>query len=80
MAGKYRCPQCKTNRTRFNLLEQVPKPVKLDAHTGDIIKEYAAGETEPFHMAYNGPHIRVQCAACGLVESEQTFQAYGQLP
>ncbi|MFS0781548.1 DNA alkylation repair protein [Bacillus sp. 1P06AnD] len=79
MSKKYRCPQCKTNRTRFNLLEQVPHPVKLDPQTGDIIQEYSNGQTEPFHITYNGPDIRVQCAACGLIDSAQTFEAYGSM-
>ena len=34
MAEAYLCPNCKTNRTRFNLIKQEPEIVKLDSHTG----------------------------------------------
>lgn len=77
MSLRYRCPNCKTNKTRFNLLEQIVHPVKKDPHSGDIIEEYQNDHLEPFHLAYSGPSLRVQCAACGLIESEKTFAAYG---
>lgn len=79
MSIKYRCPNCKTNKSRFNLIEQVVHPVKKDAQSGAIIEEYNIDQLEPFHLPYNGPDLRVQCAACGLIESEQTFAAYGSL-
>ena len=31
---------CKTNRTRFNILEQQVKPVKLNPQTGQVEEEY----------------------------------------
>ncbi|WP_042346755.1 hypothetical protein [Bacillus massiliigorillae] len=79
MSLRYRCPNCKTNKTRFNLLEQVVHPVKKDPQSGDIIQEYQSEQLEPFHLAYTGPSLRVQCAACGLIEAEKTFAAYGEL-
>ncbi|MDA7025697.1 DNA alkylation repair protein [Bacillus sp. CLL-7-23] len=69
----YLCPNCKTNRTRFNLIEQAPSSVKLDPTTGEIVETYTEGELSPFHLPYSGPHMKVQCGACGLIEDEKTF-------
>ncbi len=76
MSNAYHCPNCKTNRTRFNIVEQHPKIVKLDAETGDIVEEYTAENKEPFHLPYRGPHIKVQCGVCGLLEDEEMFKKY----
>lgn len=79
MATPYRCPNCKTNKTRFNLIKQVPQPVKLDPNTGIIVEEYLQHELSPFHMAYRGPDLKVQCGACGLIEDEKTFIKFGEM-
>lgn len=79
MNHPYRCPNCKTNRSRFNLIQQVPHPVKKDPQTGEIIDEYTIEHIEPYHMLYNGPQYRIQCAICGLIEYEQTFIKYAQI-
>jgi hypothetical protein len=50
----------------------------MDPRTGDIIEEYANSQLSPFHMAYNGPEYRVQCATCGLIEDERTFIKFGE--
>jgi hypothetical protein len=67
------CPSCKTNRTRFNLIQQQPTAVKLHPQTGEIEQEYTNDALDPFHLPYSGPSYRVQCAACGLIENPEMF-------
>lgn len=78
MPSPYRCPNCKTNRTRFNIIKQVPKSVKMDPASGSIIHEYQASELEPFHIPYDGPEYKIQCATCGLIEDEIMFIKFGE--
>lgn len=78
MSTPYCCPNCKTNRSRFNIIKQVPQSVKLDPQSGAILEEYASENLSPFHLAYKGPEYKVQCAACGLVEDERTFIKFGE--
>lgn len=73
MTDLYLCPNCKTNRSRFNIIEQVSKPIKKHPQTGEIIEEYTNETLQPMHLPYRGPSVRVQCAACGLIEDEITF-------
>jgi hypothetical protein len=79
MTTPYRCPNCRTNKSRFNLIRQVSQSVKMDPNTGSIIEEYTSAELSPFHMAYKGPELKVQCAACGLIEDEKTFVKFGEI-
>ncbi|GAA0442660.1 MAG: DNA alkylation repair protein [Bacillota bacterium] len=79
MNKPYRCPNCKTNKTRFNKIEQVAQPIKIDATTGETINNYQDGNVEVFHTIYQGPKYRVQCASCGLIEDEKTFIQFAQL-
>ncbi|MGJ7921482.1 DNA alkylation repair protein [Neobacillus sp. LXY-4] len=78
MNTPYRCPNCKTNRSRFNLIQQVPQSVKLDPVSGEVIQEFTNGQLDPFHIPYKGPDYRVQCGTCGLIEDEKTFIKFGQ--
>ncbi|MDQ0273715.1 DNA alkylation repair protein [Cytobacillus purgationiresistens] len=78
MSTAYCCPNCKTNRSRFNIIQQVPKSVKLDPQSGNILEEYSEENLAAFHLKYNGPAVKVQCGACGLVEDEKTFIKFGE--
>ncbi len=77
MENRYCCPNCKTNRTRFNIIRQNATPVKKDPETGAVVEEFQ-GSPGPFHIMYSGPDIRVQCAACGVIESENAFASFGK--
>ncbi|MBU8878919.1 DNA alkylation repair protein [Bacillus sp. FJAT-29790] len=79
MSTPYCCPNCKTNRTRFNIIKQIPQSVKMDPQSGDILEEYSSENLCPFHLAYKGPEYKVQCGACGLVEDERTFVKFGEM-
>lgn len=79
MSKKYRCPNCKTNRTRFNIVEQIVSAVKLNPESGEVVERYhSAEEAGPFHAQYNGPEKRIQCGSCGLIEDERMFEKFGE--
>lgn len=73
MTSPYLCPNCKTNRSRFNIIEQVPKSVKLDPRSGEVLNEFSSETLDAFHIPYKGPSYKVQCATCGLIEEERSF-------
>ncbi|WP_312889047.1 DNA alkylation repair protein [Desertibacillus haloalkaliphilus] len=70
---RYLCPKCRTNRSRFNIIEQVATSVKIDPQSGEIVERYTNDNLDPFHIPYRGPQFRVQCGVCGLVEAEERF-------
>ncbi|ELK44406.1 DNA alkylation repair protein [Halobacillus sp. ACCC02827] len=74
----YLCPNCKTNRSRFNVIEQKASAVKMNPKTGEVDTEYSNENMDAFHTPYKGPDKKVQCGACGLVEDERSFVAFAQ--
>ncbi|MGM7680541.1 DNA alkylation repair protein [Cytobacillus sp. Hm23] len=65
----YSCPSCQA-RSRFNMIDQVVTPVKINLENGEVEE---LNNLEPFHLQYNGPARKLQCASCGLIEDEQRF-------
>jgi hypothetical protein len=51
----------------------VPKSVKLDPHSGEVLNEFSSESLDAFHIPYKGPSYKVQCATCGLIEEERSF-------
>ncbi|MDQ0255694.1 rubredoxin [Evansella vedderi] len=78
MTNPYLCPNCKTNRSRFNIIEQVATPVKMDPQSGEIIDKFTNENLDPFHTPYKGPSLKVQCGSCGLVEDERSFVKFAE--
>ncbi|QQK76808.1 DNA alkylation repair protein [Salicibibacter cibarius] len=76
MSKTYVCPRCQTNRSRFHIMEQVPKAVKMDPQSGEVVQEFEQEQLDPFHIPYSGPNYRIQCGACGLNEDERLFMRF----
>ena len=67
------CPSCKTNRTRFNILEQQVKPVKLNPQTGQVEEEYTNDTMNAFHMAYQDLLIASNALYVGLLKTQNNL-------
>lgn len=79
MDTRYRCPNCKTNRSRFNVINQIAHSVRLDPQTGEVMERFEGLDSPgSFHHVYNGPERRIQCGICGLIENEMTFIKFGE--
>ncbi|MTH52060.1 DNA alkylation repair protein [Bacillus mangrovi] len=78
MSSPYLCPNCKTNRSRYHIIEQKAQAVKLNPQTGELLEEYSSESLDPFHLPYKGSARRVQCGSCGLVEDEHTFIKFAE--
>lgn len=77
MTSVYQCPSCETNRSRFNIIEQVVQSVRKDPMTGEIVEVLSSNV--PHHIYYQGEKYRVQCGVCGWIESEHIFIKRAQL-
>ncbi|MBO8163193.1 MAG: hypothetical protein H0Z34_05630 [Brevibacillus sp.] len=73
MSSPYLCPNCKSNRMRFNIIQQVPRAVCLDPQSGAVMEELSHDQLDPFHQPYRGEPYLVQCGICGVVEREESF-------
>ncbi|WP_033828685.1 hypothetical protein [Bacillus andreraoultii] len=78
MATPYRCPNCRTNKSRFNIIKQVAESVKLDPKTGSVMQTYENGNLDAIHLPYRGPEYKIQCGVCGLIEDERMFAKFGE--
>lgn len=73
MTKPYLCPTCKSNRMRFTVIEQIPRYVRLDPQTGDLVAELSQQELDTFHQPYKGESYLIQCGICGTTEQEERF-------
>ncbi|MGL4821272.1 MAG: DNA alkylation repair protein [Bacilli bacterium] len=78
MPTPYCCPNCKTNRTRFNRIMQQVTYVKMDPHSRETLTSATDAPMDALQMSYNGPTYRVQCGVCGLTEDEHQFIRYAE--
>lgn len=73
MEEPYLCPNCRTNRTWFNKIEQSDTSVKKDPETGEVVEQFLDGGLPPFAFPYHGPEYKVQCGICGVIGEEEMF-------
>jgi hypothetical protein len=67
------CPNCKTNISRFYIIDQVPRAVKLSNDIESTHEMTVDSEKDPFFAPYSGPEYRVQCGLCGTIENPEQF-------
>lgn len=62
----YYCPNCRSNRAKFSLIEQTRRQMLKDAMTGDIIEI-----DEP--VTIEEPEPTIECKVCGFQGNELRF-------
>lgn len=68
----YYCPQCKSNRVRFQVISKYSQPVHKDPRTGEISERVA----EPHLVTKEGrPDVDVRCEVCNYTAGESIFTA-----
>ena len=68
----YYCPQCKSNRVRFQVISKFSQPVHKDPRSGDIREKVS----EPHLMTRDGqPDVDVRCEVCNYTALESIFTA-----
>lgn len=72
------CPTCKSNRMRFTIIEQIPRHIRLDPQTGEVVQQMGSEELDLFHQPYKGESYMIQCGVCGTTESEERFVKMAQ--
>ncbi|WP_232699661.1 hypothetical protein [Brevibacillus daliensis] len=78
MSNPYCCPVCKTNRMRFNIIQQEPQYVKLHPQSGERMQVLERDELDAFHQPYKGDNYMIQCGVCGTIEREERFVKMAQ--
>jgi hypothetical protein len=71
MPVPYLCPACGTNRSRFNVIEQVVQSVRKYPRTGEVLEVIPS--EDPLQHPYRAEKYRVQCGVCGVIEPEERF-------
>ena len=68
----YYCPQCKSNRVRFQVISKYAQPLHKDARTGEVREKVA----EPHLVVKDGqPDVDVYCEVCHYTAAESIFTA-----
>ena len=71
-AAPYFCPQCRSNRVRFQVINKFSQPVHMDPRTGEIKERIG----EPHLVTKDGaPEVEVHCEVCSYTAGETLFTA-----
>ncbi len=62
----YFCPNCRSNRIKFNVISNFSRSILKDAVSGAVVEE-----SEAQQMAQSEPEI--QCRVCGFIGNEMRF-------
>ncbi|WP_429841077.1 hypothetical protein [Brevibacillus sp. FIR094] len=72
------CPTCKSNRMRFTVIEQIPRYIRLDPQSGEVVAELHQEQLDMFHQPYKGENYMIQCGVCGTTEPEERYVKMAQ--